>query len=117
MPYKDKEKARAYNKAYGASWYKRNREATIQKSSKRKKEERAKFQQFKAGLACFFCNFSHPAVIEFHHPETSGETKVSKLVQQGSFKRAYAEAEKCIPLCANCHRIYHYQEREGAKEA
>lgn len=63
-----------------------------------------------------FCDATHPAIIEFHHPETAGETKVSQLVQQGSFKKAYEEAEKCLPLCANCHRIYHWTEREGEKD-
>ena len=41
---------------------------------------------------------------------------ISKLIQQGSFKKAYQEAGKCIPLCANCHRIFHWIEREGEKE-
>ena len=30
-------------------------------------------------------------------------------------QKAYEEAEKCQPLCANCHRILHYNEREGEK--
>ena len=59
----------------------------------------------------FFCGFSHPAVIDFHHPEAKGETKVNEYTRSGQWKRAYEEAEKCIPLCANCHRIHHWNER------
>lgn len=113
MPYSDKDKRKAYNKQYGSGWYQRNREKTLERTRRRKKKEREKFKEFKAGLACFFCGFQHPAVIDFHHPEKSGEAKVSELVGKGSFKKAYEQAAKCIPLCANCHRIYHWMEREG----
>jgi hypothetical protein len=116
LPYKDKDKRAQHAKEYGADWYQRNREKTLERTRKRKKQQRQEFREYKAGLSCFFCGFSHPAVIDFHHPETSGDTKVSKLIQQGSFKKAYIEAEKCLALCANCHRIYHWIEREGEKD-
>lgn len=113
MPYKDKDKRKEYAKQYGSAWYKRNRERTLKRTREIKKQKRKEFQEYKAGLACFFCGFQHPAVIDFHHPEKSGEEKVSELVGKGCFKKAYQEAEKCIPLCANCHRIHHWIEREG----
>ncbi len=113
LPYKDKDKQKLYNKKYGAEWYQHNREVTLERSRKRKKEKRKEWHDYKAGLACFFCGFSHPAVIDFHHPDSKGETKVSYYVRQNQWKRAYQEAEKCIILCANCHRIYHYNERMG----
>tara|TARA_S200002703_G_scaffold104126_1_gene90346 strand:+ start:321 stop:668 length:348 start_codon:yes stop_codon:yes gene_type:complete len=112
MPYKDKERRKEYNKRYCADWYQRNRDTVLQRTRKRAKEKRQEWQEYKASLSCFFCGISHPAVIDFHHPENSGETKVSQYSQQGQWKRAYKEAEKCIPLCANCHRIYHYNERK-----
>jgi len=113
LPYKDKGLRAEYNKRYGADWYQRNRELTLERSRKRKKEKRKEWHDYKAGLSCFFCGFSHPAVIDFHHPDSKGETKVSYYVRQNQWKRAYQEAEKCIILCANCHRIYHYNERMG----
>jgi hypothetical protein len=116
LPYKDKDKRAQHAKEYGAEWYQRNREKTLERTKKRKKEQRDKFQEYKAGLACFFCGIQHPAVIDFHHPDASGDKKVSELLQRGSIKKAYEEAEKCIPLCANCHRIYHWTEREGEKD-
>ena len=112
MPHKDKEKKKEYNKKYGAGWYQRNRETIIQRTRERKKKKRQEWWEYKAGLSCFFCGFNHPAVIDFHHPKNSGETKVSYYVQQGRWKKAYEEVEKCIPLCSNCHRIYHYDERK-----
>ncbi len=115
MPFKNKDQQKRYNKNYGADWYQRNRDAVLERTRKRKKEKRQEWRDYKAGLSCFFCGFSHPAVIDFHHPESKGETKVSEYTHRGQWKRAYEEAEKCQPLCANCHRILHYNQREGEK--
>ena len=116
MPYKDKDKRAQHAKQYGAEWYQRNREKILERTRKRKKEKRAEWHKFKAGLSCLFCGAKHPAIIDFHHPDAKGEKKVSEYVNAGQWKRAYTEAEKCIPLCANCHRIYHWNEKEGEKD-
>lgn len=115
MPYKDRNARREYSKRYGSKWYIRNREKTLERNRLRKKQLRKEWHDFKAGLSCLFCGLSHPAVIDFHHPENKGETKVSHYARRGQYKRAYAEAEKCQPLCSNCHRILHYDERQNAK--
>lgn len=109
MPYKDPEKRKAYSKKYGADWYQRNKKLTLDRSAQRKKDQRREWQEFKATLACEFCGASHPAIIDFHHPESEGETKVSDYVRAGRWKKAHEEAAKCIPLCSNCHRIHHWQ--------
>lgn len=116
MPYKDKDKRAQHAKEYGAEWYQRNRDKTLERTRKRKKEKRAEWHKFKAGLACLFCGAMHPAIIDFHHPDAKGEKKVSEYVNAGQWKRAYIEASKCIPLCSNCHRIYHWNEKEGDKD-
>lgn len=51
-----------------------------------------------------------PCVYDFHHvnPEekefTIGENTLA------SKKRFFEEVEKCILLCANCHRLVHYKD-------
>jgi hypothetical protein len=45
-----------------------------------------------------------------------GDKKVSDLSAKGQLKKMWEEIEKCIPLCANCHRIYHWMEKEGEKD-
>jgi hypothetical protein len=114
MPYKDREKRLAHSKEYGASYYQRNKEKVKARTAKRKKERRKEWQEYKATLCCANCGFGHPAVIDFHHPHgsESKDHRVSALVQAGRFKAAYEEASNCVPLCCNCHRILHYEERE-----
>ena len=115
MPYKDKDKRAQHAKHYGAEWYQRNRELVLERTRKRKKEKREEWHKYKAGLSCLFCGQSHPAIIDFHHPDAKGEKKVSEYVHAGQWKRAYIESSKCEALCANCHRIYHWNEKEGEK--
>ena len=115
LPYKDKQKRVAYAKTYGAGWYKRNRERVIEKNRLRKKKQREEWQAFKSTLECSFCGVSNPAVIDFHHIEASGDIKVSEHIRNSQFRKAYEtiNSGEVIPLCANCHRIHHYNyERE-----
>jgi predicted HNH restriction endonuclease len=37
------------------------------------------------------------------------------LVKNYRFAAAMEEVKKCIPLCSNCHRILHWEERETHK--
>jgi predicted HNH restriction endonuclease len=52
-------------------------------------------------------------VIDFHHVIRHNKRSVNDLIlKQNNLKEAIKEAEeKCIPLCANCHRILHFEER------
>lgn len=86
--------------------------------SRNKRITRNAWIAFKETQACTFCGFAHPAVIDFHHVVRDKLTKkVNRLLADGSFKRAIEEATtKCIPLCANCHRILHWEEREESRE-
>ena len=52
---------------------------------------------------CSQCGEPDPRVLEFHHiGEKSNE--VSRLVGLGSIGKVKQEIEKCVVLCANCHR-------------
>ena len=113
MAFKDKAKAAAYNKEYKAVWYKENRKRLIAKDRERKRELREWLTDYKAGLKCERCSFSHPAALDFHHKD--GEQKedaVAAMVSNGFCKeRILEEIDKCEVLCANCHRILHYEQK------
>jgi hypothetical protein len=53
---------------------------------------------------CSQCGESDPRVLEFHHLGNK-DSEVSRLIGRGaSLEALIAEIEKCVVLCANCHR-------------
>lgn len=67
------------------------------------------FLEFRKAFKCADCGNNNPVVIQFHHldPNTKDST-VSSLFRKKDKSKFYAELEKCIPLCCNCHTIRHY---------
>lgn len=50
----------------------------------------------------------HIASYDFHHLDPSKKDfSVTDKISNYSFDRIKAEADKCILLCANCHRVEH----------
>ena len=88
--------------------YKDRREYLIKAVQKRRKELRKKAVKFKGGK-CEVCGYSKcPDALEFHHLESS--RKDFGLAAKGytrSWDKIRKEIEKCILLCANCHREVH----------
>lgn len=117
MPYKDPEIRKAKHAEYSKAYYEKNKAKVIKNKSIRKKELTKQFAEFKATKSCTKCGESHPATLDFHHVEYHpNNKKVFKLVQDGHWwKRIQQEIDKCVVLCANCHRIHHYDERALAK--
>jgi hypothetical protein len=115
MPYKDLAKRKEKAKEYSARHYAANSTAQKVRTKASRKAGKEKWNEFKATLMCTQCGISHPAVIDFHHPPGTKEYSVHKLAQNGRYKKAYTEAEKCIVLCSNCHRLHHHNERLAKK--
>ena len=76
-------------------------------------EGRAWLLDHKKNLSCTSCGMKDHRVIEFHHTDPSNKTAtVARLLSRGKgSERIKREVNKCIPLCANCHRIFHYEEK------
>ena len=114
MPYKDDETRRAKQREYSAKWYERNKKQHQAGVAKNKREHKKKWTDFKASKKCAHCGAQHPAIIDFHHVIKENKRSVFQLAAHRNYKAAMQEAEeKCIPLCANCHRIFHWEEREA----
>jgi len=115
MPYKDPEVRRQKQKIYSDTWYARNRETHKANQSVSKKLMRDKWMAYKATKKCSHCGISHPALIDFHHIVRDETKQAVNNLLKFSIKKAIEEAEtKCIPLCANCHRMVHYEENDKA---
>lgn len=116
MPYKDDEQRRAKQREYSKAWYERNKKKHQAGVKKNKREGKQRWLEFKGSKKCSHCGAQHVAIIDFHHVIKEDKRSVFKLAANRNYKAAMQEAEeKCIPLCANCHRIFHWEERVAGK--
>ena len=82
---------------------------------KRAREKRIKsiFQARKEGLSCQKCGFADFRALQFHHRNKADkESNISDMFRRGmSVNNVELEIDKCDVLCANCHQILHWEER------
>jgi hypothetical protein len=109
MPYKDPEKQKEYRK----KWYEDHKNVTIKRSYDSKRVQIAKMQKFandyKLEKGCCRCPENDPVCLDFHHedPEKK-DIAVAIAVNRGwGQKRIQKEIDKCVVICANCHRKLH----------
>ena len=67
-------------------------------------------------IKCCRCGYDkNPAALEFHHIDNHKEALVSKLFQHyvspKRLEKIKVEMDKCIILCANCHREEHNKDK------
>jgi len=118
MPYKDENVKRAKHAEYSRKYYLANKEKVQALSKANRAVGKARWTLFKSSLKCTQCGFNHPAALDFHHTNPSEkENLVSKLVSNGCYAAAMEEVQKCIVLCANCHRVHHAEEDSKVKNA
>ncbi|MFC2156233.1 hypothetical protein ACFLT9_00210 [Acidobacteriota bacterium] len=88
--------------------YRDRREYLIEAVRKRRKKVRQMAIEYKGGK-CQICGYSRCSeALEFHHLDTSEKDfGISDKGYTRSWSRIKEEIEKCILLCANCHREVH----------
>ena len=61
---------------------------------------------------CQKCGESRGYVLDYHHIDPNQkENTVARMTSNNyTLDKVYVEIEKCICLCANCHREFHYLE-------
>ncbi|WP_226482232.1 homing endonuclease associated repeat-containing protein [Natrinema amylolyticum] len=92
-------------------WHYKNADWNTERSLERRESHRAwanELQRARGG--CDRCSEMNPVCLDFHHVnEDEKEMAVGKMIAFGYAKdRIRNEIEKCIVLCANCHRKEHY---------
>lgn len=109
MPYKDSARQKEYLRQYHlATWSSRkDKHRVVQQDRKLSLVEW--FRVYKKTLVCARCGENDYRCLDFHHTDQSTKDReVAKLVVEGySIARIMSEIEKCIILCANCHRKEH----------
>jgi hypothetical protein len=104
---------------YGKQYYEKNKTACIERNRIQQEKYKEQWHEYKCSLACAHCGASHPAIFDFHHvtPNDPDKQHVNNLIKNRRYAAAYKEIEeKCIVLCANCHRIHHYNEHVNKKD-
>ena len=67
-------------------------------------------QDLKSQYTCAKCGDSRGYVLDFHHidPDKKEQTVARMTSNNYQLNKVYNEIQKCIVLCANCHREFHY---------
>ena len=102
-------------KAYQKDWYAKNKERHKHKVAQRNKflktELLKRISSIALSCGCAKCGYNkHPAPLEFHHLENKVKNISDMVTNFCKWEAIEAEIQKCIVLCANCHRV------ETAKE-
>ena len=114
MTYSDLQKKKDYHKKYMKQHYLNNKQYYLDKAKINDKTRIDKNKNFvfryKRRYGCQDCGIKNPIVLDFHHFKDKINNVATLIRNYGLFKLK-DEIRKCILLCANCHRIHHYNKR------
>lgn len=79
--------------------------------SSRRKEIKELIQNNKK--ACAKCGDTRAYVLDYHHKDPKEKKFTIGMTKNNSLKANQNEIAKCIVLCANCHREFHWLEKQG----
>ena len=103
-----------YNKKYNKYLCKKCNQESVES---RKREKKLKLVEYKGGK-CSICGYDKcPAALEFHHLDMSEKDYGIGSHLHKSFEFLKKEADKCILVCANCHRELHFKYNEEKRLA
>ncbi|MBM3209032.1 hypothetical protein FJZ40_01960 [Candidatus Shapirobacteria bacterium] len=115
MPYACRQKRLEYARRWNKDYYEKNKEIEKQRIAKRKGLIGKWIAGYKEGLSCQRCEEKTTVCLDFHHKD--GQAKDFTLGRAKSWgwsiNRIKREIEKCIVLCANCHRKEHALNNAG----
>ena len=105
MPYKDRETQLKAQHLH----YINNKESYTSRNNRRRSLRKRWMEELLNSLHCLNCGEESPECLDFHHtnPEEKKEDVSSLVNMFRSMERICTEIEKCIVLCANCHRKHH----------
>tara|TARA_B110000285_G_scaffold231656_1_gene300861 strand:+ start:1031 stop:1522 length:492 start_codon:yes stop_codon:yes gene_type:complete len=115
LPFKDASKRKSYQKKYHQGWYAENGDHRKQQVANRRRKLKQRFAEYKQSLECHNCGLSgkdNQWALEHHHLDPNDKvTTIAHLVTSGyAWDTIMEEVAKCIVICANCHRMEHWEE-------
>ena len=89
-------------------WRTKNKDYYNQKFRERRLARKQRAIELKGGK-CTKCQLVvHPAAFDFHHLDPTQKDFDIGLMMSHSDEHIFQELEKCVLLCANCHRTEHF---------
>lgn len=101
---------------YMVSHYKKNKVLYLKRARERDKKLKEFVNSYKKEHPCIKCGETRYYCLDFHH-NGEKEATINYMVSFGaSIKRISEEMDKCDILCSNCHREFHWKEKNGVVE-
>ena len=107
----NKEESTAYKK----QWRQDNKEAIAVYKKTRRDARNLELFEYKGG-ACEHCSsreLDYLGMYDYHHKDPTTKLHGIAEIIQGPMDIVYAEVDKCLLLCANCHRKEHINLRKA----
>ena len=91
----------------------KERQVSVRETAQFQKERNLQLVENVRSNGCRKCGEKRFYVLDFHHRiPNSKEDVIAHMIKSSSAERLLEELSKCDVLCANCHREYHYLEKE-----
>lgn len=101
-------KSKEHRKEYDEKWYNKNKERIMKLRMLRRHKLKEELVLLLGGVCSNpECTEQRIPTLDFHHKGDKDEN-IARLISRGFRKKAFVEIKKCILLCSNCHRIFHY---------
>ena len=75
------------------------------------KQRKARAIAYKGGICADCRGTFHYAVFEFHHTDPTRKELTGNQLKRLAWETVKAELDHCELLCANCHRLRHWDDR------
>lgn len=96
-------------KIYKKKHYEENKEQYKIRNQSYREHNRDRLNRYKETLKCSVCGESRIWCLDFHHTDpNTKENNISSLIDYPI--KLQEELEKCVILCANCHRDLHHKQ-------
>ena len=90
---------------YATQYMREYIKANYAQMKERMDEKRREIAEWKRARGCTVCGESEPWVLDMHHLDA--DTKERNPAASATLSTFLREADKCVLVCANCHRKIH----------